>query len=195
MEMLMIRNTKMLLGAALFTALLPWAGAVPAMAVENPIAAEKNPPGDIPDTQVFVVYSSPAGFSMKVPEGWSRADRSDGATFADKYDTIEVSVAPASRAPTVASVKAGEVKSLAATDRAVSIGAIKAVKLAGGPAVEIDYTANSDPNIVTGQQIRLERARYLVFGKGKLVTLDVAAPKGADNVDQWKLMSNSVRIR
>lgn len=191
----MICQSRLLLGVVAIAALASFASVVPVMAAEAPVAAEKNPPGDIPDTQVFIVYTSPAGFSMKVPEGWSRTDGAKGASFADKYDTIDVSVAPATEAPTAASVKAGEAKSLAATDRAVTIGAIKASKLAGGPAVEIDYTANSDPNAVTGKQIRLERARYLVFGKGKLVTLDMAAPEGADNVDQWKLMSNSVRIQ
>lgn len=191
----MIRKPQALLGAIAFAALFPLVGVTPATAVEVPVAAEKNPPGDIPDTQVFVVYQSPAGFSMKVPEGWARSDRPNGAVFADKFDTVDVSAAPAGQAPTVGSARAVEAKTLAAADRAVTIGAVKEVKLAGGSAVEIDYTANSDPNPVTGKQIRLERARYLVFGNGKLVTLDMAAPKGADNVDQWKLMSNSVRIQ
>ena len=30
---------------------------------------EKNPPGDIPDNQVFITYQSPHGFSVKVPVG------------------------------------------------------------------------------------------------------------------------------
>src|SRR5438105_4736012 len=67
----------------------------PAIAAEAPIAAEKNPPGDIPDSQVFIDYKSPAGFSIKVPEGWSRTDKPDGAVFADKYDSIEVTIASA----------------------------------------------------------------------------------------------------
>lgn len=192
----MILNSKALLGIIALAALFETASlsVVPAIGAEAPVAAEKSPPGDIPDTQVFIVYRSAAGFSMKVPEGWSRTDRPDGAVFADKYDTVDVSVAPVGQEPTVTSVKAHEAQALAAAGHAVTIASIKAIKLAGGQAVEIDYTANSDPNAVTGKQIRLERVRYLIAGKGKLVTLDMAAPKGADNVDQWKLMSNSVRI-
>lgn len=37
-------------------------------------ATETNPPGDIPDTQAFVDYSSTAGYGVKVPEGWARTD-------------------------------------------------------------------------------------------------------------------------
>jgi hypothetical protein len=36
----------------------------PAAAQENLVAPEKNPPGDIPDNQVFVTYTSPDGFSL-----------------------------------------------------------------------------------------------------------------------------------
>jgi hypothetical protein len=41
----------------------------PAVAQELPVAPEKKPPGDIPDTQVFITFTSPLGFSLKVPEG------------------------------------------------------------------------------------------------------------------------------
>lgn len=167
---------------------------VPALAAEAPVQAEKNPPGDIPDSQVFIDYSSPEGFSAKVPEGWSRTDHAHGALFFDKYNRLDLSVAPATQAPTPASVKAGEAAKLQATGHAVTINSIKPITLKGGPAVVIDYSANSEPNAVTNKQIRLEEVRYLLFKNGKLVTLDMAAPLGADNVDQWNLMSNSVRI-
>ena len=51
---------------------------------EQPLKPERNPPGDIPDNQVFIDYVSPLGFSLKVPEGWARRDTPDGASFADK---------------------------------------------------------------------------------------------------------------
>ena len=40
-----------------------------ATSAEKPVAPEKNPPGDIPDNQVFIDYGSPLGFKIKVPEG------------------------------------------------------------------------------------------------------------------------------
>ncbi|RUY19735.1 hypothetical protein EN979_37155, partial [Mesorhizobium sp. M7A.F.Ca.US.001.04.2.1] len=38
-----------------------------AVAAEKAVPAEKNPPGDIPDSQVFIDYASSQGFTMKVP--------------------------------------------------------------------------------------------------------------------------------
>jgi hypothetical protein len=77
--------------------------------------------------------------------------------------------------------------------RAVRVTAVKHVKLPAGEAIRIVYTSNSEPNAVTNKQVRLENERYLFFKDGKLVTLELYAPKGADNVDQWQLMSNSFR--
>ncbi|MER9883003.1 hypothetical protein [Mesorhizobium sp. M0118] len=173
--------------------LTPGFGSLPAFAAEKAVPAEKNPPGDIPDTQVFIDYAAPQGFTMKVPEGWARSDRADGASFVDKLDGVVVSAAKADAAPTVESAKADYVQKLEATGRAVRVTAVKQVKLPAGPAIRIVYTSNSEPNAVTNKQIRLENERYLYFKDGKLITLELYAPKGADNVDQWQLMSNSFR--
>jgi hypothetical protein len=163
----------------------------PATAQETAVAPEKNPPGDIPDNQVFVQYTSPSGFSIKVPEGWSRVDRPDGARFSDKYNIIDLAVSKPDQPPNAASAKARDAAELKNAGRAVEIKSVKDVKLKSGPAVLISYASNSDPSPVTNKQIRLEHERYLMFRNGKLVSLDLFAPLGADNVDQWKLMSNS----
>lgn len=160
-------------------------------AAEQPVHAEKNPPGDIPDHQVFVAYKSPLGFALQVPEGWSRADRPDGARFTDKYNIIDVSVAQNGTAPTAQSVQSHQAAELAASGRAVKIASVKDVKLKHWPAVRIAYSSNSDPNPVTNKQIRLEHERFIFFKDGKTATIDFAAPLGADNADQWQLMSNS----
>ncbi|MGO4569144.1 hypothetical protein AB4Z52_29860 [Rhizobium sp. 2YAF20] len=165
----------------------------PALAAEKAVPAEINPPGDIPDTQVFIDYLSPLGFTMKVPEGWARSDRADGASFVDKLDGVIVSVSKAASAPTVESVKSTAMSDLKTAERAVTVASVKAVKLPAGPVIRVVYTSNSEPNAVTNKQIRLENERYLYFKDGKLVTLELYAPKGADNVDQWQLMSGSFR--
>jgi hypothetical protein len=161
------------------------------IAAEKPIAPEHNPPGDIPDTQVFVSYASPLGFTIKVPEGWSRKEDAQSVRFADKFNTIEVTQSPLDSAPTADSVKTREVPALEKAGRAVKVTKIKDVKLKGGPAILIAYTSNSEPNQVTSKQIRLEHDRYLFYRDGKLAALDMAAPQGADNVDDWGLMANS----
>src|SRR5438128_4444210 len=79
---------------------------------------EKNPPGDIPDDQVFVSYtSSVGGYSLKVPEGWARSEKGADVDFIDKLDGVEVVVASAIAAPTAKDVTAG----LAKPEKAVRV--------------------------------------------------------------------------
>lgn len=163
----------------------------PAMAAERPAAPEKNPPGDIPDNQVFVTYTSPLGFSLKVPEGWARTERHDGTSFADKYNAVSVTVASVSAAPPAGQ----EAANLLKAGRAVKIEAVRNVMLRSGPALLIVYTSNSEPNPVTNKPVRLESHRYLIYRSGRSATLDLAAPLGADNADQWNLMSSSFQWR
>src|SRR5437879_2188183 len=86
---------------------------------EAPVAVESNPPGDIPDSQVYVAYTSAGGrFEVKVPEGWTRATTAAAVSFSDKLNTIAISWMAASSAPTVQSVQSSEVPRLRRTQRA-----------------------------------------------------------------------------
>jgi hypothetical protein len=163
-----------------------------ASAAETAVAPEKNPPGDIPDDQVFITYASPLGFSIQVPEGWARTDKPDGVDFADKYGRVEVAITSGT-APAAASAHSGEVTALEKSGRAVKIGSVADVKLPAGAAIRIVYTSNSDPNPVTNKQIRLENERTLLGHDGKVAAVTLSAPAGADNADQWKLMNDSFR--
>ena len=160
---------------------------------ERPLQPEKNPPGDIPDNQVFVQYTSPRGFSFKVPEGWARKDLSDGAAFVDKYGVIKATQSDAATAPDVAAAKQMLVPELEKSAHAVTVKKIRSVKLPAGPAVLISYDSNSDANAVTNKAIRLENDRYYFWKDGKLVSLNFSAPAGADNADQWDMMAKSFR--
>ena len=177
--------------AALASGILP--AAIPAFAQEKAVAPEKNPPGDIPDNQAFVTYQSKLGFSIKVPEGWARKETPAGASFADKYGAVEILLADAVEPPTIANATSGEVADLLKNGHAVKITAVQMATLASGPAVQIVYTANSEPNGVTGKQIRQESERFLIGHNGKRAVLTFSAPQGADNADQWKLMRDSLR--
>jgi hypothetical protein len=77
--------------------------------------------------------------------------------------------------------------------RAVRITEIAEVKLRSGRTIKIAYDANSEPNEVTNKQIRQENERFYFARNGELVMLSLTAPKGADNVDQWRLISSSFR--
>ena len=175
-------------GALILAACIGLVGQTPAAWAETAVAPETNPPGDIPDDQVFITYAAPQGYSLKVPEGWARTDRSDGVTFADKYGRIDVTISPGTQL-TAVSAKSAAIRELEKTGRAVKVGSVAEIKLPAGPAVRITFTSNSDPNSVTGKQIRLENERTLLAHDGKVATLTFSAPAGADNVDQWTLMA------
>ncbi|MEO8409757.1 MAG: hypothetical protein ABI478_04240 [Propionivibrio sp.] len=176
-------------------AVLPIAAAqsnrVPLAKPPRPIAAEKNPPGDILDNQAFVTFKSPLGFSVKVPEGWARRDEPSAVRFSDKYNTLRVAVSPRPAAPTVANLKTNEVAALAKLPKAIRIHDLQPLSLPAGSAVVVTYDANSDPNPVTNKAIRLENANYYFWKAGHLATLTLSAPAGADNADQWRVMARS----
>lgn len=167
----------------------------PLPAAEQPVKPEKNPPGDIPDNQVFIDYASPLGFSVKVPEGWARQDLPDGVSFADKYGRISMSQTAAPKMLSVEEAKQTLVSGLEKSSRAVTVAAVKPVRLPAGPAIRISYGSNSDPNPVTNKAIRLENDRYYFWKDGKLVSVNFSAPAGADNADQWGMMARSFRWR
>ena len=182
--------TKATLLALGLCGLVPqWFIPLPAQA-ETAIASEKNPPGDIPDSQVFIIYSTDS-YALKVPEGWARTVTGSNVSFASKLDGVSVTIMPAASEPSLDWVKSQYLPKLIKAGRAVKITGVKAETLAGGSVIQIDYTSNSEPNPVTNKQIRLENARYLFFKSGTLAALDLYAPAGADNVDQWQLMSRS----
>jgi hypothetical protein len=160
---------------------------------ETAVAPEVSPPGDIPDNQAFITYKSPAGFLIKVPEGWARADKSDETIYADKYNHIAILVEQPEAPVDLAFAKSTLGPELEKNGRAVKITKISEVKLKAGKAIKIAFDSNSEPNSVTNKQVREENEAFYFTKDGKLVILRLSAPKGADNVDQWKLISSSFR--
>ena len=159
----------------------------------NPNAAEVSPPGDIPDNQVFVPYSPPgAGYQVKVPEGWAQRTSVGAVVFSDKLNAIRIETRSAATAPTVASVRRQDVAELARTVKGFTPGTVSAVKRNAGTAVRIKYLATAPANPVTGKAGLDAVERYLFFHRGKEAILTLSGPKGADNVDPWRLVTNSV---
>src|SRR4051794_11301974 len=158
----------------------------------DPNAKEVSPAGDIPDNQAYVVYSPPgADYSVKVPEGWARSVAAGAVTFTDKLNSIRMEEGAAKGAPSVAAARS-ELPRLARQVMGFKPGKISVVKRTAGPAVRITYLASSPPDAVTGKTRTNAVERYLFVRKGKQVTLTLSGPKGADNVDPWKLVSDSL---
>lgn len=193
-----MKRSIMLLAAGLIAGSMAFApvplsaqGTAPLPTRENPLQPEKNPPGDIPDNQVFITYQSPLGFTIKVPEGWARREAPDSVTFNDKYNTIQLAATRQAEPITLSGAKQKEIAELERTGKAIRVSNAKATTLPSGGAVVVAYGSNSEPNPVTNKAIRLENERYYFWKDGKLVTLTLSAPYGADNVDQWQLMAKS----
>src|SRR3954470_13456451 len=104
----------------------------------NPNATESSPPGDIPDNQAFVAYRPPGGgFSVKVPEGWSRIDTGGAVTFTDKLNSIRWE-SPAAGAPlSVSRVRSAELPKLARSVKGFQAAKVSSVSRQAGRAIRI----------------------------------------------------------
>ena len=169
------------------------AGAGPTAKVD-PNAAEVSPAGDIPDDQVFVAYRPPGGgYEVRVPEGWSRTTSGGVTTFTDKLNRIQMQTIPASVALTVRDARATELPKLAERVKAFKPGKVSTVARSAGTAVRITYRANSPADPVTGRSHTDAVERYVFFHRGKDIVLTLSGPRGADNVDPWRIVTDSLR--
>jgi hypothetical protein len=154
------------------------------------------PPGDIPDNQAFVPYSPPDSlYTVKVPEGWARKDAPNEVHFTDKLNALDILVADAPTPPTVESAKADEVPKLAAATTCFELKNVTTITRKAGPAVLITSRADSAPDPVTGRVVRDDIERYEFQKNGKQATLTLSAPVGSDNVDPWKIVTDSFTWR
>jgi hypothetical protein len=158
----------------------------------NPNATEQLPPGDIPDNQVFVTFTPAAGgYSLSYPQGWAKREAAGATTFSQNFNSMEVATTTTSTAPTIASARALVSAKLA------SLAGFKLVKVdsvtrTSGPTVRIVYDATSAVDPVTSKTVTLEVERYLFWHSGTLVTVTLSSPKGSDNVDAWKTITDSL---
>lgn len=161
-----------------------------------PVPVESNPPGDIPDNLAFVRYTNKlGGYSFTHPEGWAQTGQGTAVRFTDKLNGVMVDSVTASQAPTTASARTVDVVRLRNSVPAFELRTISAVNVPGGTAVRIVFRRNSDPDPVTGKVYRDEVQEYLIFHAGRLVRMDLFGPVGADNVDAYRTMAQSVTIR
>ena len=138
---------------------------------------DTSPPGDIPDNQAFVPYTPPgAHFTLKVPEGWSQTSHGRDVRFTDKLNSIELSWDT-----TVPPAPAG--------------AKVSTVARKAGSAKRTTYLAQGQPDSVTGKTRTDAVERYEFTHSGRTVIVTLSGPKGADNVDPWRIVTDSVRWR
>lgn len=160
----------------------------------KPAPAESNPAGDIPDDQAFVAYRpAQGGFTVEVPEGWARTTSGNAVTFTDKLNRIEITSADAASAPTPASVNSTVLPVLRGQVPKFSMGKATAVSRQAGPGVLLTYQGDSAPDAVTGKVVHDAFERYSFHHNGRQVDLTLSGPVGADNVDPWRIVTDSLR--
>ncbi len=158
----------------------------------NPNAPEVSPAGDIPDNQAFVKYASRDGaYALQVPEGWARTGAGSVTTFTSHFNSIRIEAMKTPAAPTVATARSADVPALQRTASGFSLGDVTSVTRTAGQAVLVTYRAESAADAVTGKRVVLDVERYEFWRSGTSVTLTLSAPKGSDNVDPWKRVTNS----
>jgi hypothetical protein len=158
----------------------------------NPNAKEQLPPGDIPDNQVFVPYTpATGGYSMSYPQGWAKRETAATTTFTQNFNSIAVTTTKTPSAPTTASARSTATSQLG-TVPGFHLNTVDSVTRASGPAVRLVYSATSATDAVTGKSVTLDVERYLFWHNGTLVTITLSSPKGSDNVDPWKTVTNSL---
>jgi hypothetical protein len=144
----------------------------------KPNAPENSPAGDIPDNQAYVAYRPPgASYSVKVPEGWAQRTTGQAVTFTDKLNTVRLEARTATRALTVPGANQKATK----------------VSRHAGTAVRITYVAGGAPDPVTGKRRSDAVERYVFVHNGRAAVLTLSGPKGADNVDPWRIITDSLR--
>jgi hypothetical protein len=148
--------------------------------------------GDIPDNQVYVVFSNArGGYSIKYPEGWAQSGSGDRVTFYDKNNLVRT-VIQSGGAPTLAQVST-ELKVLKASTPSLRFRSPQRVQISGRPAIKVIYTTESAPNPVTNKRVQLTVDRYYLAQGGKRAIVDLGSPVGVDNVDGYRLMVQSFR--
>lgn len=157
-----------------------------------PAPTESNPPGDIPDNQAYVAFRPSGGaFTVKVPEGWARTGQGGATVFTDKLNRVEIATASASSAPTVTSVGSEVVPRLRGQVPKFDGPKVSRVNRHAGSAVLLKYQGDSAADPVTGKVVRDAFERYAFYRQGHEVDLTLSGPVNADNVDPWRIVTDS----
>ena len=155
-------------------------------------APEVSPAGDIPDNQAFVPYTPKSGgYVVSVPEGWARTESGTATSFTDKLNTIRMEATKVPTAPTKATIATTELALIKGHEPNVTGGRATLVTRKAGSAVLLTYLRHSAANAVTGKVVREAVERYEFWRSGTQVTLTLSGPVGADNVDPWKIVTES----
>ena len=152
---------------------------------------ETPPPGDIPDSTVYIPYRAASGrYVVKVPQGWAQTQMGGAVSFTDKLNSITITTVRAA-APTLASARATEVPQIKGSVQRFTLAGLSVVTRPAGSVILIRYSAQSQPDPVTGKVYMDSVERYEFYQNGVEAVVTLSGPAGADNVDPWRTITGS----
>jgi hypothetical protein len=157
---------------------------------------ETLPAGDIPDNQAFVSFTAADGtYSVRVPEGWSRAVDGSATVFSDKFNSVRIDAVGKPTGPTVADAQSTELPVIAQQAQGFKPGNVSSDKRKAGPVVLLTYQVNSPVDPVTGKSVPQQVERCEFWRPTTEVMITLSSPVGADNVDPWRTVTDSFQWR
>ena len=104
-------------------------GASTANPASGTAAPENNSAGDIPDTQVFVPFTSVTKlFTVSVPEGWAQTTDGVATVFTDKLNAVRIEMRPALVPLTPDVIRQQELPAIQSSSPGYRFGAISVVQ-------------------------------------------------------------------
>lgn len=157
--------------------------------------ASPNPAGDISDSTKYTARPFPqGGFTISLPDGWSSKTMASSAHFTSTVNSVDVSWRPRISGQTASGATSHDVALLKRSLPNFRLRSTHAVTLGGGPAVLSVYETTGSADPVTGRKYRLVVERFTFVHTTHVLVLSLSSPVGADNVDPWRIISQSVRF-
>jgi hypothetical protein len=161
---------------------------------DQAVPSEVSVAGDIPDNQAFVPFTSNDGtFTVSVPEGWARTGDAGATVFTDKFNSVRIERVAAAVEPHPAEAKSITVPALKTAVPGFVEGTVTIVQRKPGPVLEITYGGLSPTDPVTKKAVRQSVERYEFWRNGVTAVVTLASPEGADNVDPWRTITDSLQ--
>ncbi|MCW2591611.1 MAG: hypothetical protein JWQ86_4038, partial [Mycobacterium sp.] len=115
--------------------------------------------------------------------------------FTDKLNAVRIEINPFLDTLTPDVVRREELPAIQAASPGYRFGAVSVVQRQAGPVILATYQVDSTPNEVTGKRGVDAVERYSFWSDGHEVVLTLSGPVGADNVDPWRTITDSLQWR
>jgi hypothetical protein len=159
------------------------------------VANEVNAAGDIPDNIAFIPYTNAVGkYTFTYPESWAKTESGATVTFTDKLNGVHVETGTLTAPPDESAAKSISVPALMTSQPAFELKKVSSAKVAGATGVRIVYRRDSPPDPVSGRVYHDEVERYELVLNGHEFIVELYGPVGADNVDAYKTMIDSLKF-